>query len=681
MGRLWYIDRGANISTILKKEYFQKLKTMEGSLKSDDLINFLEVGSAGNPNAVLTNLRDLGLIKLVKQNNELTDFFKVCIKSNLSIENICLLILMKRNSLKEEANTIKPFVVIAKALALMIKAGNEPKLTWTICAKHLMGVNDYESINERLIAEAVADTTESENEGVLDIWFNALLFTGLFEGDKNSVTLKRDYYAFIDFIANYGQEMLPCKHREDYVYQASSAKYGLYLLTERHSFEAIIALSNLPELYVYLNETKAYDEPNELRIAGGENVLLYGVPGAGKSHEIKTHYCNNSQFMERVVFHPDYTYSDFIGQILPTTDEKDRIRYQFSEGPFTSILNKAIHDPNNMYYLVIEEINRGNAPAIFGEIFQLLDRTNGESEYGITNFEIAKFIYGNKTTEIKIPSNLTLLATMNTADQNVFTLDTAFKRRWSLRSIKNDIAHCKHAGDLICGTTVSWQQFAETINEKIIEFGKDNLSSEDNRLGAYFVQADDLASPELFGEKVLMYLWNDAFKYNKEDIFSNEYRTLEELIEGFNKYRFAIFDSSLGFPTLEEMKLEKSELSDSEYLFGKPEWQTSIYNSIKTSIIERVDEFYSYTTGSKQYIGLGSKKNQKRSFADVSFQKEQVVLYIEKPKDETLLDLGTELQIDNHHNHYYRINIAQDMDLERIISAIIDSYEQLKKEE
>lgn len=186
------------------------------------------------------------------------------------------------------------------------------------------------------------------------------------------------------------------------------------------------------------NLVKAYALDDPRRVKGGVNVLLYGVPGCGKSHEIKTKYCNDKKYMERVVFHPDYTYSDFVGQILPKTDGVT-ISYPFTEGSFTTILRKAIHDPGHMYYLVIEEINRGNAPAIFGEVFQLLDREDGTSEYGINNFDIARCVYGAgmEEEEIKIPSNLTILATMNTADQNVFTLDTAFKRRWSLRNIKN----------------------------------------------------------------------------------------------------------------------------------------------------------------------------------------------------------------------------------------------------
>ena len=287
----------------------------------------------------------------------------------------------------------------------------------------------------------------------------------------------------------------------------------------------------------------------------GENLILYGVPGCGKSHYIKDNYCNDENFMERVVFHPDYTYSDFVGQIMPQCtdcgDGQKHISYEFTPGPFTRILKQAIIDKSNNYYLIIEEINRGNAPAIFGDIFQLLDRCDGESEYGINNADIAFEIYKDTNHPIKIPANLFILATMNTADQNVFTLDTAFKRRWIMKSIPNDITKCKFANDKICNTNVTWATFVEKINHIIIELNENSISNEDKRLGAYFVQPKELSNIDLFAEKVLMYLWNDAFKYGHDRVFKSNYKTLEQLIDGFKNNNFEIFLDSINFEKAE----------------------------------------------------------------------------------------------------------------------------------
>jgi len=292
-----------------------------------------------------------------------------------------------------------------------------------------------------------------------------------------------------------------------------------------------------------LPEIGTEDEPEFVM---GKNILLYGVPGCGKSHKIKEEYCDDETRMERVVFHPDYTYSDFIGQIMPT-NVNGHISYPFIPGPFTRILRKAHEHPDTTYYLIIEEVNRGNAPAIFGEVFQLLDRVNGESEYGISNSDIAREVYGDENRKVKIPSNLILIATMNTADQNVFTLDTAFKRRWSMMSIENDIAACRFAGAYVCDSQITWYSFAETINSMIIDFGEGNLGSEDTRLGAYFVSETELRDRGAFAEKVLMYLWNDAFKYDHERVFKPQYNTLEKLIRGFKEVLFGVFLDTVTF--------------------------------------------------------------------------------------------------------------------------------------
>ncbi len=325
------------------------------------------------------------------------------------------------------------------------------------------------------------------------------------------------------------------------------------------------------------------------RLSCGTNVLLYGVPGSGKSWTIEHEYCKEGTKVERLVFHPDYTYSDFIGQILPVVASDGQVSYEFTAGPFTNILKDAYHDPQTEYILVIEEINRGNAPAIFGEVFQLLDRksevqdTNddgypvGTSEYGITNSNIAKIVYGDPKHKVRIPSNLSIIGTMNTSDQNVFTLDTAFQRRWEMRLIENNFENVdqKLANAQILDTGITWEVFCTQINNVIVSNNVRMSSSEDKRLGAYFVKLRDLMMDQKMGnlsdkeyddlrrkesmkvisdedkirlseireamkqnrkfpEKVIKYLWDDAFKFNRELIFeTNEYRSLESVIRAF----------------------------------------------------------------------------------------------------------------------------------------------------
>lgn len=234
------------------------------------------------------------------------------------------------------------------------------------------------------------------------------------------------------------------------------------------------------------------------RVQGGTNIILYGVPGSGKSWTIEHEYCADEDRMERLVFHPDYMYSDFIGQILPVVRD-DKVRYEFSPGPFTKLLKKAYENPDKNFYLIVEEINRGNAPAIFGEVFQLLDRIDdeeseypvGTSEYAITNSNIAQIVYGDEKRKVRLPSNFSIIGTMNTSDQNVFTLDTAFQRRWIMRMIPNTFDGHKFANKPILDTTVSWRAFCSAINDEILR--RNNVtSSEDKRLGAYFITAADL---------------------------------------------------------------------------------------------------------------------------------------------------------------------------------------------
>lgn len=368
-------------------------------------------------------------------------------------------------------------------------------------------------------------------------------------------------------------------------------KDSLYDYLEKYDNRPYLMDREMIELAMAENEAEGQAKmPDEkTRLTTGTNVLLYGVPGSGKSWTIEHEYCKKDTKVDRLVFHPDYTYSDFIGQILPAVAEDGQVSYKFTPGPFTEILRDAYHDPTTEYILVIEEINRGNAPAIFGEVFQLLDRKIellekdddgfpiGTSEYGITNANVAKIVYGDPTHKVRIPSNLSIIGTMNTSDQNVFTLDTAFQRRWEMRLIENNFENVdqKFANAEIWDTGITWEIFCKEINDVIVSNNVRMSSSEDKRLGAYFVRLrdivkdanavkftkseyDDLRRKESadviseddkkrltdiretmkknrrFPEKVIKYLWDDAFKFNREVIFdTNEYRSLESVIRAF----------------------------------------------------------------------------------------------------------------------------------------------------
>ena len=360
--------------------------------------------------------------------------------------------------------------------------------------------------------------------------------------------------------------------------------------TERY-LEFLASTKSLFELEKFEEEFE-YELNESQRITGGDNILLYGVPGSGKSHTIDKKYGTDEDKMVRVVFHPDYMNTDFVGQILPTIKEDETITYEFTPGPFTKVMKKAYSDPSNSYYLIIEEINRGNAPAIFGEIFQLLDRKDtGESKYKVTNSNVAKEMFGDSEKQIYIPSNLTVLATMNTADQNVFTLDTAFQRRWNMNMIENNVKDAENAKCIISDTGVEWERFNTVINNIILSGNLTAMSSEDKRLGAYFVTKSDLEKVELqveegndeiikrnndykasrFSEKVIKYLWDDAFKFSRNDLFNMNYRSLEQVIQSFvgskGKDRFEIFKKDVkDLLYVNDLVNEQStsELSDNE---------------------------------------------------------------------------------------------------------------------
>jgi 5-methylcytosine-specific restriction enzyme B len=203
----------------------------------------------------------------------------------------------------------------------------------------------------------------------------------------------------------------------------------------------------------------------------GINLILYGAPGTGKSYEINKRYPNNRI---RVTFHPEYSYHDFIGSYKPLPLYKSKeesyqlytyegkeinvgepiIDYQFVPGPFTLALKKALLNEHENITLVIEELNRANAPSVFGDIFQLLDRDNtGKSEYSIKpSSELYSYLKKDINwlqDEIYIPHNMNIVATMNSADQGVYVLDSAFKRRWNFEYMPIHLDGIEHEDEKV----------------------------------------------------------------------------------------------------------------------------------------------------------------------------------------------------------------------------------------
>ena len=184
-----------------------------------------------------------------------------------------------------------------------------------------------------------------------------------------------------------------------------------------------------------------------------DQIIYYGAPGTGKSYKVKKYLKENNideKNIIRVVFHSDYSSSDFIGYIVPyTINNGERLEYKFNPGPFTIALEKSLPSNSDNVYLILEEINRGDTASIFGDIFQLLDRNEGQSEFPITNLAIRDYLNTRINeevftrlnlgeNEIVIPKNLKIICTMNTADQNVFVIDTAFKRRFKMEYVPID---------------------------------------------------------------------------------------------------------------------------------------------------------------------------------------------------------------------------------------------------
>lgn len=299
------------------------------------------------------------------------------------------------------------------------------------------------------------------------------------------------------------------------------------------------------------------------------NRIVFGAPGTGKSFILnsqKDELMEKGGEYERVTFHPNYAYSNFVGTYKPVTKD-NVIVYKYVPGPFMRILAKALENSRNIkenikpYLLLIEEINRANVASVFGEVFQLLDRSaKNVSEYSVQISEdIKKYLMDtihvteSEIRELKIPDNMFIWATMNSADQGVFPMDTAFKRRWEFEYIGIDAEELKvekyliPVGDFEHRRYVKWNELRKRINGILLS--DECKVNEDKLLGPFFLSPNMLENAcvneerfvKAFESKVIMYLFEDVMKMRPANIFkghrgkmifSEICRTFEEKGEG-----------------------------------------------------------------------------------------------------------------------------------------------------
>jgi len=322
-------------------------------------------------------------------------------------------------------------------------------------------------------------------------------------------------------------------------------------------------------------ENKRYENPPDFQLvfssSSPKNRIIFGAPGTGKSYHLKKDaekLCeNNAGRIERVTFHPEYSYSHFMGCYKPVSDDEGSIRYEFVPGPFLRVLVKALRSGMEgevkPHLLVIEEINRARVSAVFGDIFQLLDRENDQySEYEINvSNEVRAYLckalecLPEECERIRIPGNMFIWATMNSADQGVFPMDTAFKRRWNFEYLP-----VEHEADALnvriplkpnddISKKKTWNEIRNAINDKLSTM----RINEDKLIGPYFLNPSVLAKDsygglldkdtffKAFKSKVLMYLFEDAARQRRQELFSGEYHRYSTLCSEFDKQGFHIF--------------------------------------------------------------------------------------------------------------------------------------------
>lgn len=286
---------------------------------------------------------------------------------------------------------------------------------------------------------------------------------------------------------------------------------------------------------------------------------MYGYEGVLKTKKADGSNASNDNSVE---INHGKALKDYVRLLTP--DAEQQISYEYVPGPFLRLLVKALQDPQGKYLLIIEELNRANSAAVFGDVFQLLDREHGKSVYPVAINEDMKLYLARLNdskikeatkdyTELSLPPNFYIWATMNSADQGVFPMDTAFKRRWEFEylDINTNEAEIQGKSFAFADGKYEWNAIRRAINEKLLNSG----INEDKQLGPFFINLESMGSQEsfmkVFKSKVLMYLFEDAVRHNRSILFKGERKDLaySKLCNKLDEKGLGeVFDISIGHP-------------------------------------------------------------------------------------------------------------------------------------
>lgn len=489
--------------------------------------------------ACVTYCKKMGLLYLDDANGifELTPLSNEIYKKNISVEEYSFILLTKQGIFKDKKFVCNLFAFISE---------------W---------FDENTTISEQELNEAVKlkYSDYSLEKTRCDIIVNALKMCGLVSSVVKGESFVLSNLQYAEIFRNFkdNSSLLNPSLKDDeikYVDYIGSLEKGVFDVLSSQNEQ--IYLSKFPNLKRYMKDNK------DINLSFQQ--IFYGAPGTGKSHSIEEK--TNGKSKIRTTFHPDSDYSTFVGCYKPfKANESDPITYEFVPQAFVKAYVEAwkkYTEPEPDVFLVIEEINRGNCAQIFGDLFQLLDRDkNGFSKYRIdADSDLQRYLqkafdgitFEDQFADIKsgeklcLPNNLHIWATMNTSDQSLFPMDSAFKRRWEWEYVPVNHEDAKRFHVFIGGKSYNWDDFIVAVNKKVF----DATQSADKQLGNRFCKSDGLINSgesdekkqeymifsNQFVSKVMFYLWEEVCKDAPEDEQINFMRLKEKITSTSSEY-------------------------------------------------------------------------------------------------------------------------------------------------